>query len=90
MEHLHCPHCGSRRLRRSRTLGFKESLMKKLGWRAYRCRAENCQWRGLLRKESLGEILAEKIKGKEHVVAGLVISAIILATVLFFLQRILS
>jgi len=44
-----CLRCGSNRLRRSRTRGLKEKTLKLLGYRAFRCREENCDWRGMLK-----------------------------------------
>ncbi len=54
-----CPQCGGAELRRSRTRGFRERTWKVLGWRAYRCRNKECQWRGLLKARSFKEVLEE-------------------------------
>ncbi len=52
---MFCPLCGSARIRRSRTRGFKEKLLKFLGFRAFRCREELCDWRGLLKPDFKNE-----------------------------------
>lgn len=41
-----CPRCGSTRMKRSHSRGFKERLLKIFEQRAYRC--INCGWRGIL------------------------------------------
>jgi hypothetical protein len=46
---MFCPLCGSGRIRRSRTRGFEEKLLKFLGFKAFRCGEELCDWRGLLK-----------------------------------------
>jgi len=33
-----CPHCGSPNIRRARTEGFWDQILKLIGQRAYRCR----------------------------------------------------
>ncbi len=48
-----CPKCGSGRLRRSHTRGIKEKFLKKLGYKAFRCREKECDWRGLVNKRLL-------------------------------------
>jgi hypothetical protein len=45
---LVCPSCGSRKLRRSHTRGLGEKLKRTLGWKAFRCRNQECNWRGLI------------------------------------------
>jgi hypothetical protein len=46
---MYCPKCGSTRLRRSHTRGFIEKIFKSLGYKAFRCREKDCDWRGLVR-----------------------------------------
>lgn len=46
---MFCPLCGSDRIRRSHTRGFEEKLLKFVGFKAFRCREELCDWRGLLK-----------------------------------------
>jgi hypothetical protein len=46
---MFCPLCGSARIRRSRTRGFEEKILKPLGFKAFRCRENLCDWRGLLK-----------------------------------------
>ena len=45
-----CPRCGSPRMKRSRSRGFKDELANLFEQRAYRC--INCGWRGNLRDKS--------------------------------------
>lgn len=52
---MFCPLCGSDRIRRSHTTGFEEKLLKFLGFKAFRCREELCDWRGLLKIGLRGE-----------------------------------
>lgn len=46
---MFCPLCGSDRIRRSHTKGFEEKLLKSSGFKAFRCREDLCNWRGLLK-----------------------------------------
>ena len=48
-----CRKCGGTRLRRSHTRGFKEKFLKSRGFRAFRCQESDCDWRGLIKFESL-------------------------------------
>ncbi len=48
-EQMFCPLCGSDRIRRSHTRGFGEKLLKYFGYKAFRCREDVCDWRGLLK-----------------------------------------
>jgi hypothetical protein len=47
-----CPKCQATNLRRSRTRGLRGRFLKLWGWRTFRCRAENCRWRGMLKVEA--------------------------------------
>lgn len=63
-----CPKCGSDRLRRSHTRGFKERLLKSLGYKAFRCRAPDCDWRGTFKVNPITEILEKGvIQGKNYI-----------------------
>jgi hypothetical protein len=51
-----CPKCGGTNLRLSHTRGYTEKAKKIFGWRAFRCRAEGCNWRGLIKVKSSDEV----------------------------------
>ena len=48
MAELVCHSCGSRKLRRSHAQGLGEKLKRILGWKAFRCHNQECNWRGLI------------------------------------------
>jgi hypothetical protein len=58
---MFCPLCGSAWLKRSHTRGFEEKLLKSLGFKAFRCGEELCNWRGLLKIGSEKEIAFLKV-----------------------------
>ena len=62
---MFCPQCGSTRLRRSRTRGFREKFLKFFGYRAYRCREDDCGWRGLVKTRKVGGKLFESMEKKK-------------------------
>jgi DNA-directed RNA polymerase subunit RPC12/RpoP len=47
---MKCPNCGSKRIKRSQSRGFKERLQKLFNQKAYRC--IDCDWRGILKTKS--------------------------------------
>jgi DNA-directed RNA polymerase subunit RPC12/RpoP len=83
---MFCPQCGSTRLRRSRTRGFREKFLKIFGYRAYRCREDDCGWRGLLKTREVGERLFNSIEKKKMPL----ILAIIMLLVCYLLYLLLK
>ncbi|MDQ5987592.1 MAG: hypothetical protein CSYNP_03337 [Syntrophus sp. SKADARSKE-3] len=71
-----CPRCGSDRIKRSHTRGFKELLMKYFQQRAYRC--INCGWRGPLHGKSSNKVQ----KGKYTITQLIFIGLAILVTII--------
>ena len=57
-----CPKCGGTNLRPSHAKGYAEKAKKIFGWRAFRCRADGCDWRGLIKIKSAGEVIKESYK----------------------------
>jgi len=57
-----------------------EKVIKVFGWKAFRCRDKDCDWRGLLRLRSSDEGLKEYLKNNVRLVA-----AVIMYVVLAFL-----
>ncbi len=53
---MFCPKCGSSRIRRSHTRSLKEKILKSFGLKAFRCREQGCDWRGLIRVATLDGI----------------------------------
>ncbi len=60
-----CPNCRSSNVRRSRTRGVKEKLLKIVGEKAFRCR--DCGWRGMVM--SRGGQSSSHEKGRSYVFA---------------------
>lgn len=50
MAKLICPNCGSAKLDRSHAHGLRETLLKSLKRRPFRC--EDCGWRGMMKAKS--------------------------------------
>jgi hypothetical protein len=82
MEFLSCPKCSSDQVRRSHTRGMRERLLKKLGWRVYRCREKACGWRGLIQTEPTRDIVkAFMVAHKPALIGFGVVMAIIVIMV---------
>lgn len=81
-----CPKCKSNHVRRSRTRGIKERLLKRLGWRAYRCREKNCRWRGLIQTELTRDIIKALMLDHKPAIIGLGIAA---GIIIFFMSLLL-
>jgi hypothetical protein len=71
---MNCPHCGSTRIRRSRTRGFGEKFLKFFGYKAYRCREADCGWRGLVKTRAASRKLFQSIEiRKEPLILAIII-----------------
>ncbi len=75
-----CPLCQSKRLRRSRSQGIKEHLLKILNRRAFRCR--NCGWRGFL--------IIRSSKGVYNLLEGYTIKQILLIILVTILTTLIT
>jgi DNA-directed RNA polymerase subunit RPC12/RpoP len=83
---MFCPQCGSTRLRRSHTRGFREKFRKFFGYRAYRCREDDCGWRGLLKTREAGGKLFKSI-GKKKMPLILAIIMLLFCYLLYLLLK---
>jgi hypothetical protein len=76
-----CPKCKSNNIRRSRTKGLREKFLKKLGWRAFRCRERDCRWRGLIQTKSLREPVVAFVElHKPKIIALLVVVILLISS----------
>jgi hypothetical protein len=78
-----CPLCGSTRVRRSHARNIKESLLKLLGRRAYRC--IHCGWRGILRVRRAAK--TRRKPSLNEVLATIIVIVIILVLILYWLMK---
>jgi hypothetical protein len=83
---VHCPSCHGNRLRRSRTKGLWERLLKPWGWRAYRCREKSCGWRGLIKTKSIRQIVKEVVGPQKYNLLALG-ATIVVVVLLFYYMR---
>jgi DNA-directed RNA polymerase subunit RPC12/RpoP len=83
---MFCPKCASTRLRRSRTRGFREKFLKFFGYRAYRCREDDCGWRGLVKTGEVGGELFKSI-GKKKMPLILAIIMLLVCYLLYLLLK---
>ncbi len=83
---LVCPKCNSHKVRRSRTDGLKEELLKKLGYRAYRCGAKECQWRWLIKTGSARKEFKEFLKGHRKSLLAFLLAIVLIGLVWRFLS----
>ncbi len=74
-----CPNCRSSNIRRSRTRGIKEHLLKLIGRKAFRCK--ECGWRGLLIAPGAQDKRVEK---RKSYVFAIVFGIIVIALILIF------
>jgi hypothetical protein len=71
-------------IRRSRTRGWQEKIQKSLGYKAFRCREQNCGWRGVIKAEPLYPIIQSFLK-KHRNQAFLVTSLIFILPLILLL-----
>jgi hypothetical protein len=81
-----CPHCHGNNLRRSRTRGWRERLLKLLGWRAYRCREKACGWRGLIKTRPVRAVLRELLVSQKQNLWALGATLILIAAIWYFIK----
>jgi predicted RNA-binding Zn-ribbon protein involved in translation (DUF1610 family) len=96
---MNCPHCGSTRIRRSHTRGFREKFLKFFGYKAFQCREADCGWRGLVKTRADGRAESRKLfrsigkrkgpfyPGDNHTVFLLIIIILLFLLLLFYLIR---
>ncbi len=79
---IHCPVCGSSQVYRSRTRGWREKLLKLMGYRAFRCHASACGWRSLVKVKEAAFLFQELwTKYRRDLVILLLLIGILLAAV---------
>ena len=74
-----CPNCHSSNVRRSRTRGIKERLLKLSGRKAFRCK--DCGWRGILFSPGKRNTQASK---QQSYTFAIIFGIIILALIVVF------
>jgi hypothetical protein len=83
---VQCPQCHGNNLRRSRTRGWRERLLKPLGWRAYRCREKDCGWRGLIKTKPTREVLRELLVSHKQNFLALGVTLILVAVIWYLIK----
>ena len=89
MSQLICPKCQSTKIRRSHSRTMKEDFVKKFGWKAYRCREQNCRWRGLIRTKTNLEVFL-KVTDKVGALIVYGIPIVLLILLIFLIYRFLN
>ncbi len=74
-----CPNCRSSNIRRSRSRGVKEKLVKLVGDKAFRCK--DCGWRGLIFSRG-GR--SSRVTAKQSYVFAIILGIILLALIIIF------
>lgn len=74
-----CPNCRSSNIRRSRSRGIKERLLKLIGEKAFRCK--DCGWRGMI--FSRGEH-STRVTVKQSYAFAIILGIILLALIIIF------
>jgi hypothetical protein len=80
-----CPNCHSTNLRRSRTRGLWGRFLRLWGWRTFRCREENCRWRGMIKVET--PILKKQLANAKRYVFPVTAALFLFVMLLAYLLR---
>lgn len=77
MANLICPKCYSGRIIRSSTKNLKEKFLKIFGWRVYRCSEDECDWRGLVKRQTFFENCLSFVE--KHIISIIYVAVIMLS-----------
>jgi DNA-directed RNA polymerase subunit RPC12/RpoP len=78
---MKCPKCGSKRIKRSQSRGFKEQLQKLFNQKPYRC--IDCGWRGILKTKSA----RTKRDVKKYILIKIIIIIIIIIAIYLIISH---
>jgi hypothetical protein len=61
-----------------------EKVKKIFGWKAFRCRDKDCDWRGLIRLRSSDEGFKEYLKNNVKIIAAVTMYVVVAFLVIWF------
>jgi hypothetical protein len=61
-----------------------EKVIKVFGWKAFRCKDKDCDWRGLLRLRSSDEGFKEYLKNNVKLVSAVIMYVVVAFLVILF------